>query len=894
MIARALGWIVGADLARDIEGDLLEERRRRAGRSRVGAVLWFWRATLATAIVAAAVGVRHSFNTWWGGPIRPGGSRGEWRQAWRSLRRTRWYGLTAAGVIALSIAFATTIFAIVDGVLFKPLPYPGAERLFSAIENRNVVSGKSEMATLSPAQLDIWRQAIPDARFAAYIGLPMASFPLRSGTYADLLTRVMVGKGFFETLASPPLYGGFAPEDFTEPMGFGAVPFSRRVTPAIVSYEVWQQWCGGDPSAIGRSIVDDHGSGIRVVGVLPRDFVGPWGFHADLLTPIPNDPTSHDRGSDILVRLPAGMTARRVADRLSVIDAALAPAWPVNPSLRGRTSPVEAVTLTPVRAVLTGATRATSWLVFAAAIALMALGCLNVAGLAAARVQDRWRDLVLRRALGAGPWDLVRLLATESAVVVVAGAVAGIAGAMPLLHVTLRLIANPVEFLKIPSVDWRVVAFAALAAAACVALITAVAARTLLRTSARTVLADGPTSSRRGRWAWSVVSGQVALAFLMAVGGALVAGSLVRVWSEDPGFDLARTASIHMNPFVFATGADIEALMADLGRLPGVAHAGGVAGGILGGMEGFGSDFDAPASVAPPPPGQVPGTSGVLVQCLRVTSGYLEAAGLALLDGRLPTEAEFASGAPVLVVSESLAREYWPGQRAVGQTLVSNKFLRRPARTFTVVGVVSDARYAALDRDPHGALYYPDVASGNPWLGNVLVKFSRNSPTSLAEVEAWMRRRCPGCPVYGHAKTLADLASASILPRTFHAWLFASFGLASLVVTGVGILGLVAMTSSRRTKEIGIRLALGATPGNVAGQILREQTAAVALGLLAGGLVAAWAVRFVQSYLYKVPVYDVPAWAAAVAALLLVAGAGAFVPALRASRVDPVEALRVE
>jgi putative ABC transport system permease protein len=279
---------------------------------------------------------------------------------------------------------------------------------------------------------------------------------------------------------------------------------------------------------------------------------------------------------------------------------------------------------------------------------------------------------------------------------------------------------------------------------------------------------------------------------------------------------------------------------------------------------------------------------------MRVTDGYLDTAGLAVIDGRLPTTEEFATGAPVLVVSESVARGYWPDRPAIGQTLVSNESMRAPGRPFTVVGVVEDARYVALDRDAHGAIYYVNAASPDPWLSTVLFRLDANGATSLADVGAWMQTRCPSCTIYGAPTSLDELIATSIRPRTFHAWLFASFAVAALSVAGAGILGLVAMVSSRRTKEIGIRLALGATPAGITWQMVREQTVAVVAGLVAGGLAAVWAVQFVESYLYKLPMYDVPTWMAAIGLLLTASMLAAAIPSVRASRLDPLRALREE
>jgi hypothetical protein len=394
-----------------------------------------------------------------------------------------------------------------------------------------------------------------------------------------------------------------------------------------------------------------------------------------------------------------------------------------------------------------------------------------------------------------------------------------------------------------------VLAFAALTAASCIVMITIVSARVAWRSSIRSAIVEGGATTRRvRRGGLSIVSVQVALALVMAVVGALVAGSLLRVLGEDPGFEVSRTALVKVSSRVALPASDIEDLLAGLRRLPGIEHAGGVARPVL--EHAFnGSEFDRPTGVM----------LTTTVESMPATAGYLEATGLAPVDGRLPTASEFESGAPVIVVSDVVAHQYWPGRRAVGQSLVNH------GREFAVVGVVPDVRYMSLDMEPQGAIHWPLAAKPRAFPGRILVTFARGGRASLADVTTWFAQRCPTCRP-AEIQMLSDALGTSIRPRRFNAWLFSAFGLS----------------------------ALGATRPGVVHQILREQVVAVAAGLLIGGFVAAWAVRFVSAYLYKTPIYDGWAWASAIAALLLVSLLGGLLPSLRASRVDPVQALRTE
>jgi putative ABC transport system permease protein len=259
------------------------------------------------------------------------------------------------------------------------------------------------------------------------------------------------------------------------------------------------------------------------------------------------------------------------------------------------------------------------------------------------------------------------------------------------------------------------------------------------------------------------------------------------------------------------------------------------------------------------------------------------------LKGRLPSDAEFATNASVIVVSETTAHEYWPGQSAIGQSLVQGG----EGRLFSVVGVVGDARYISLDRDVQGVIYAPVSGNPHPSVGKVLVRFAHADSRSLEPVVSYIVARCPGCWLSG-AEMLRDALSMSISGREFSAILFAGFGVAALVIVGTAVLGVVAMSTNRRTREIGVRMALGATGGDVMRQIVWEQVSPVVVGLALGAVVATWAARFVTTYLYRTPTYDPWSWLAAIVAILVIALTGAIVPSRRASRVDPVQALRVE
>jgi predicted permease len=798
--------------------------------------------------------------------------------ALRSLRRTPWYSITVVSVIALSMALSATVFAIVDGVLFIPLGYGSPDRLFALTPGFSKLPDYVRpLAAVSPADVAAWREAVPDLPMTAFTSNDFKSIgPNASAPSAS------VDAQFFNVFGVQPIGGGFVAADFLA---------RAPVEPAVVTHDFWIRQLGADSAVIGRSLVGKSGTGIRIVGVLPKTFAFPTNsFAPDVITPLvlPN-PQSAGRFVSVWLRVPDGESAVGLAARLTVaarVHAAAVPPVSAPPNLPERTrilrGPFDNIRLEPIRQTLTARFRQSAWIVFGGAATLVLLACLNVTGLAAARVQDRWREFALRRALGAGVRDLVRLLAVESALLVIAGTVVGVWLAHVLLRATLSVMSRTTYFLKVPEIDGRVLVLTSLTAAGCVLLVSLLPSRAAWQTNLRT--RQERIASRRWFGGRPILIGQIALSFLMTIAGTLVTGSLVRVWAQPTGFEPSQTALLQISTPKGMTVAGIEEFLASIRRVTGVAYAGGVAHPIL--ERAFnGSEFDKPAGAIDTPVSLEQGTFPI--ESMPVTFGYLDAAGMRAIDGRLPTEVEFSSGNPVAVVSELVAHQYLPGRRAVGQTL------RHEGVMFTVVGVVRDARYMSLDMEMQGAIYWPVGAAPRPFISNLLVSGTASGSFRLHDVTAVVAASCPDCVLY-KAEMLNDTLAASIRQRRFNAWLFSSFGAASLVIVGTGILGLVAMTTSRRTKEIGIRLALGSTPTGIVRQIVWEQMFTVACGLLSGGLIAAWAVKFVAAYLYKTAAYDGWAWVTAVASVVLVAIGGSVIPSLRGSRVDPIRALRVD
>jgi predicted permease len=802
---------------------------------------------------------------------------GQFRYALRSLRRSPWYAVTTISVIAIAVALAASVFSIVDGALFKPLPYGDANRVFGvSLGYSRLAEDIAGFGITSEADVAEWRDAVPEAPLAAFNEV------LPSIGSHDAVEGKAVDATFFDVVGIRPIIGGFSAEDYRA---------RQKVAPAIVSYKFWQKRLDGRADAIGHVFVNDGGSGIRVVGVLPEGFIFPNSDSVErapefLVPRIAGTPLSHGLSYYVVARVPTGVSLSSVSDRLNAVVARQFAARPKRtlppgtPARRRITSDgYDRLRLTPIREAMTANYRPGALGMLAAALTLVALACLNVAGLTVARLRDREYDLTIRRALGARLSDLVALLAAEHAAIVAAGAFLGLISAHFLAVEATPYLHSVMVVMKAPSVDLRVAIFTALVSFAVVLVITAMSARAIAVSNLRARISQMSGATRRERRRALIVAVEMGLGVVLAVGGSLVMSSLVRAWAQDPGFDTEHAALVWVGAGQGRSAAELEDLVTGIAHLPGVTAVGGLNHAFL--QKAFnGSEFDQP-------PGIELSNRQFGIESVPVTHGFFEAARMRLLAGRLPSDAEMSTGAPVVVVSEATAQEFWPGQAAVGASLIRNK------RPYTVVGVVENARIMSLDAEPQGEIFWPVAAAEHPYLQNLIVRFSGTETDQLAPVVAYVVTHCPTCWLYG-AQMMHDALSTTIRGREFDGALFGAFGVSALVIVGAGILGIVSMATNRRTREVGIRMALGATRAAVMRQIVREQMAPVIAGLLAGGLVAAWATRFVESSLYKTPTYDPWAWSTAATALILIALLAAFIPSRQASQTDPVQALRVE
>ena len=889
LIARRLRRILPADRVEPVLVDLFEdysEHRQTVGRVR--AALWLLRES--HSLSAAYRRHRPAVVSGSGGSNLAAAVR-ELRQAVRALRHTPWYSAAVIAVFTLGVALSTTVFAVVDGVLFKSLPYPRSSELVSVQAGIRAVSGPSRQRPwISASDAAAWREAMPDVQFTIFrTG--------RSARFEDVNDRPMgvaeIEPHFFDVVGIQPLMGGFSADHFVE---------TSNVVPTIISYELWRTRFEGAADIIGRRVVRGTAS-MLIVGVLPPAFVFPARQQAHVLLPLKLSAVERTnprhRAFEAIARTPPGASIETTSARLDAAMAVVARSFPppaplpagrryANPELLG---PFDFSAVRPLDDWLSARPRALFLAVFISATALVLLGCVNVSGLMAARSMDRQREIDLRRALGARARDIATLVLAEAGVLAAAGTLLGLALAFPAFRLAMSLLPDELSLLKVPAVDWRAGGFAALVMALSVAGVSIWPIRRGLRAMGTTRLAVAARNVPRFRSAgrYVVVSAQIAIGLALTLGGALLVGSLVRLYQADIGIDPRGVFAVEVripesaadrNPG--ATEAMLLRILDGARSIPGVSVAGATDAPILSNLLWGDDGWKTPAG-APP--------AGYL-NVHGITSGFFEVVRPRLLEGRLPSKDELDRGERIVVVSQSIAKRVWPGRSAVDAWLDYSGSGGEKSR-FLVVGVVADARFTGWDEGRFNQIYAPITAMRRgSTVPNLLIRTS-TAGAVLAGLQPLLRAE--GADVRAvRAMPLTAMFAETVRSRRFQSWLFGSFASGALVIVGVGVLGLMAMSAARRTREVGVRMALGATKESVVRLFVREQLGPVAAGVVAGCLVSAWAARFLDDYLYGLTPYDLRVWGVAIALITVTAIIGTLLPAFRACRVDPATVLRAE
>ncbi|HEY7529426.1 MAG TPA: ABC transporter permease [Gemmatimonadota bacterium] len=814
------------------------------------------------------------------------------RQALRALRRAP--GFTAAAVLtlALGIGAATAIFSVVNGVLLRPLPFPDPDRLVLLHERARPI-GLDRMWVSLPNFRD-WRERARSFEEMAAFNAGEAGL---TGAGEPEQVRVAWSEGpLLELLGARAVAGrGLAAAD-DEPGAPAAV---------VLGHGLWQRRFGGDPAAVGSTVRLD-GEPFTVVGVMAPGFAFPdladagveaWVTTAPLVRA---DPDLLRRGNHwlaVVARLRPGATPESARREMLGLARALREE---NPD-----SFDDGVDLTPLAEEVVGGARRPLLLLLGAVGLLLAIACANVAGLLLARGAWRGREIGIRAALGAGRARLVRQLLVESVVLALAAGAAGLLLANWGVEALLSLSPASLPRLDEVGVDGRVLAFGIAVSTLTGAAFGLLPALHASRQDPAALLGEGALRTtagpRRARLARVLVVVELALAVVLLAGAGLLARSLSGVRGVDPGFDPRGVvlASVSLPTSVYAERERWVAFFDDvLERLR--AHPGVTAAGVVTDppLSGSGRQTGLRIEGAPqPPPGQQPPLTDIQV----VSPGYPDAAGIQLVRGRTFEPADGPDAPLAALVDEVLVRRYWPDTDPVGRRLALDDDESGRPRWREVVGVVESVKHYGVDLDAErragGELVRPTVYLPHrqePESSMTIAVRTDGDPAAVVPVlrEA-VRAVDPAQPV-GEVRLLRDLMADSLGPRRLHTVLLGGFAVAALLLAAIGTYGLVAQAVARRAREIGIRIAVGARDEDVVGMIVRQGAALATAGAAAGLAAALGATRLLEGLLFGVGARDPVTLAAVVSVLVAATLLASWIPARRASRIDPIEVLRSE
>ncbi len=793
----------------------------------------------------------------------------------RALLRNRLTTGLALLILTLGIGANTAIFSVISGVLLEPLPYPRPERLVVAQES--APRHGFPRFSASPLNFRDWRDQ--NRCFATLDAYSQEHFNLAGAARPVAVRGASVTADFFRTLGLAPLHGRFFRPEDDRP---GAEPV------AVVSHDLWHSAFGADPGLVGRRIQLD-GRYRTVIGIAPPGQTFPGS--AAVWMPLALDYAKEHRGGHYLVvlgRLRPGVTLAQAQADMSAIASRLERLYPVTNTAWG-------VILEPLRDRMVADVKPALILLERAVWVVLLIACANVANLLLARMSSRGRELAVRAALGAGRRRLVRQVVAESVVLFVAGGALGLVAAFFGVRALLAVDPDAIPRAGGIGLDGRVLLYTLLLSLVAGVLVGLVPALSAIGKRLYGSLKEGGRAVAGGRrlrlLRQGLVAGEVALALALLIAATLLLRSFARLQSVDPGFEPSgvMTAVLSLPDVKYPDEARQAQFFAQLlprvSALPGVEHAATVFPLPLSGA-GFVLQF-AVAGRPTPAPTEVP-----RADVLAISPDYFHAMGVPLLMGRAFTGQDRIGSQPVAIVNRTMARRLWPGESPLGRRITFDTPPDARSKWLTVVGVAGDVRAAALRKEPESQVYWPQLQRP---LGEAALVLRTSVPparlvTPVREAVQSLDRDLP----LDRVQTLDAVIAASLAQNRVKTLLVGFFGGLALILAAVGIYSLVSYTVAQRTHEIGIRMALGAGRREVQGMVIAQGMVLVAAGL-ALGLAAAWAgAALVADQLYGVSAADPLTYAGVPLLLAAVALVANWLPARRATAIDPLEALRAE
>ncbi len=803
----------------------------------------------------------------------------------RNLVRSPGFALIAMLTLALGIGANTTIFSVMNNTILKPLGFPDADRLVLLWEayggkgpdNWNIVSG--------PNFWDFQKQSHSFESMAIFdsAGRGYNLAPTANAHEAEQVSGLRVSAGFFQVLGVQPLLGRtFVPEE--ENPG--------KDHEVVLSYGLWQARYGGDPTLLGKSIRID-GAEYAVIGIMPREFQWQfWSGPRKLWVPIGYTKTDYGRANHSflsIARLKPGVSIAQAQAEMEAVGHNVASQYP-NDDLN------MSATVSPLGEYGMDGIRTTMLTLLAAVAFVLLIACVNVANLLLARGAGRQKEFAVRLALGAAASRIARQLFTENLMLAMAGGAAGIAFAAVcnrVLFSAFRLdsLYLPMRTVDSISMDNRVFGFALLVSCVTGLLFGIVPAVSALRIDINEPLKEGGRSGSSGgqnRLRQVLVASEVALALVVLSGAGLMIKSMSRLLSVDPGLNAKNVLVAGMSVpqeeiYVGPPGLPrfCEDINEHVGAIPGVVSVGAVAHLPLRGNAGRGFQIEGRP---PAEPGKLPGAS-YTVAC----PGYFKTMGIPMVKGREFTRQDTVGAPNVIVINETMARTYWPNEDPVGRAV---RLGGNDGPRLTIVGVAGDVHFQGLDAPARRQFFRPYTQAGWPVM-SVVVRTVNAPGTFIPAVKQAIAGVLPEWPV-SNTTTMEEVVHGSTGSRRFPMLVMSVFSVMALVLAAIGIVGVVGHSVTQRTREIGIRMALGAETLDVLRLMVNGSMIWVLAGVAVGIAGSAGLTSLLHSLLYEVRPLDPLVLGGVSLLLVMVALLASYVPARRAAKIDPITALRCD
>lgn len=807
----------------------------------------------------------------------------------RMLRQTPSFTIAAIAALALGIATNTAMFSVVNTVLLRPFAYPDPERIVM-FEN---IFPTGRGGSASPTEYNWWRQQ--DRVFQEISAYTFNVANLTGDSFPEQIPIMRVSADFFRLCGANALHGRtFTVED------------DQRNAPktVVLSHGFWQQHYAGDPQVLGRRITLS-GERYEIIGVLDpslqnsqiaerSSLSGNIEIYTppDVYLPFQIDPNSAEHGHyfNVAGRLKSGVTLPAANAELQASYPEFARKWP-GIHVSGRSFEAR-----PLQDAIVGGVRNSLLILLGAVGLVLLIACANVANLLLARATSRKREIAIRAAVGAPRGRIIRLLLTESLILSLGGGVLGVAAGYAGIRTLLSL--GPGNIPRIGTgganvvLDWRVLGFTFALSILTGILFGLVPALESSRTDLSSALNENSnrsgTGSRHNRTRALLVTTEMALALVLLIGAALLIRSFIAIRQVNPGFDAHNVLTMRM----LLTGAQFEK-PTDVTQ---TIHEGVRRIRALPGVEIAATTCCIPLEdrwqmgfqIAGRPEG--PASDGIAGSTM-VSAGYFEAFKIPVLRGRIFAEGD-EKGPPVVIVNQTLAKRFWPNSNPLNdQIIVGNS--PRP-----IIGIVGDVRDNALNRDPRPIIYQlseqmpnRELMTTEPW---VWVIRTRAAPLSLSSaIQTELREASKGLPV-AQIRTMEETLSSSTATENFNMLVLTIFGCSALLLAAIGIYGLMAYSVAQRAKEIGVRLALGAEPSHIRNMVVFQGLRLALAGVVCGLTAAFGVTRLIASLLFRVKTWDPVVFLVVPVILVGVALVAVWLPAMRASRVDPIRALRYE